>query len=48
MFEGTLEGDEEIISWMLSMRECVEIIEPEILKNKYLEVIKKIHERNFN
>ena len=48
MFEGTLEGDEEIISWILSMRECVEIIEPEILKNKYLEVIKKIHKRNFN
>ncbi|GAU77697.1 YafY family protein [Fusibacter sp. 3D3] len=47
-FTGTLEGEEEIIGWLLSMKEFVDVLEPEYIKNKYREKIEKIYQKHFN
>ncbi len=47
IFEGTVSDDEETITWLLSMKSYVEILEPMKLKKKYLETIQKIYEKNF-
>lgn len=44
LFEATMKGGPEIISWILSMRSYVEIIEPEYLKMEIEEELKKMME----
>lgn len=46
LFEATLSSKEEIIRWILSMRSCVKIIEPENLKLEIKEELNKMI-RNF-
>ena len=48
LFEGIMSDDEETITWLLSLKDCVEIIEPTSLKERYLETLKKIYKKNFN
>lgn len=42
LFEATLSSKEEIIRWILSMRSCVKIIEPENLKLEIKEELNKM------
>lgn len=42
IFECELKGEEEIISWIMSMRNHVKVIEPVELKNKIIEEVKKL------
>lgn len=42
IFEASMKGEPEIISWILSMRSYVEVIEPESLKNKLKEELNKM------
>ncbi|OJV65114.1 MAG: hypothetical protein BGO41_00685 [Clostridiales bacterium 38-18] len=48
LFEADISEDEETISWLLSMKEFVEVISPESLRTHYLETVKKIFYKNFN
>lgn len=48
LLDAVISDDEETISWLLSMKDCVEIISPDTLKNRYLETVKKIYSKNFN
>ncbi|KZL91866.1 helix-turn-helix transcriptional regulator [Clostridium magnum] len=41
-FEATMQGGPEIISWILSMRSCVKVIEPESLKIELKEELEKM------
>lgn len=43
IFEGLLSNDAETITWLLSMKECVEIIEPESLVEHYKKTVEKIY-----
>lgn len=47
LFEGIISDDDETITWLLSLKDCVEIIEPSNLKKHYLETVKKIYNKNF-
>lgn len=42
-FEAKMKGKEEIITWILSMGDCVDVIEPEVIK----EDLKKIYQNIF-
>lgn len=42
IFQCELRGEEEIISWIMSMRSCVKVIEPLELKNKIIEEIERL------
>jgi predicted DNA-binding transcriptional regulator YafY len=42
IFQCELKGEEEIISWIMSMRNHVKVIEPIELKNKIIEEIEKM------
>lgn len=42
LFEATMKGGPEIISWILSMRSYVKVIKPEILKNELKDELKKM------
>jgi predicted DNA-binding transcriptional regulator YafY len=42
IFEAKLQGEVEIISWILSMGTDVEVIEPIELKNKIKEILEKM------
>lgn len=42
IFQCELKGEEEIISWIMSMKSCVKVIEPLELKNKIKEEIEKM------
>lgn len=42
LFEATMKGGPEIISWILSMRSYVKVIEPEILKNELKDELEKM------
>lgn len=42
LFEATMKGGPEIISWILSMRSYVEVIEPLSLKEELIEELEKI------
>lgn len=48
IFSGHLSDDEETITWLLSMKDCVEILQPEGLLNRYKTAVKKIFDKNFN
>lgn len=44
-FVGTLEGEEEIITWLLTMKDRVNVIEPKYIVEKYNETVKKIYKK---
>ncbi|MCT4632023.1 MAG: WYL domain-containing protein [Firmicutes bacterium] len=46
-FIGTMEGEEEIITWLLSMKDKVDIISPKYIKDEYGKVLGNILE-NYN
>lgn len=41
-FKGTLEGEEDIITWLLSMKDNVKIISPEYIKSKYHNTLRSM------
>ncbi|NFO12243.1 UNVERIFIED_ORG: transcriptional regulator [Clostridium botulinum] len=42
LFEAKMRGGPEIISWILSMRSCVKVIEPQILKDEIEKELEKM------
>lgn len=50
LYEATMKGKTEIINWILSMRDCVTVLEPESLREEIREVVesmlKKYDEEN--
>ncbi len=48
IFEGTVSNDAETITWLLSMKDHVTVLEPESLKTAYRAVLQKMYDKNFN
>lgn len=46
LFKADIKGEEELITWILSMGECVEVIKPIKLKEEIFKRIEKMH-KNF-
>ncbi|MFZ7120024.1 MAG: helix-turn-helix transcriptional regulator [Eubacteriaceae bacterium] len=42
IYEATMKGKTEIINWILSMRDCVTVLEPESLREEIKEVIESM------